>query len=181
MRNLWGSSVLSQLPGAEPATAGRKKKRRVGRNEETGGSLVRQIHGSLVRTFAFSHKIKNDRIFSIEYKAPKNDGFVTVIRRKPGKAFEAVGGKVTLEVGTKLALSRHQVKILSNCMEEQTIPDLMKLTGRTDRTKSRNQVLRPLLGDGLIEMTIPDKPTSSKQKYRLTEAGKRYILANRKF
>jgi ATP-dependent DNA helicase RecG len=104
-----------------------------------------------------------------------------VIRRKPGKAFEAVGGMVTPEIGTKLALSRHQVKILSNCMEEQTIFDLMKLTGRTDRTKFRNQVLRPLLGDGLIEMTIPDKPTSSKQKYRLTEAGKRYILANRKF
>jgi ATP-dependent DNA helicase RecG len=48
----------------------------------------------------------------------------------------------------------------------------MKLMGRTDRTKFRNQVLRPLLEDGLIEMTIPDKPTSSKQKYRLTEAGK---------
>lgn len=82
-----------------------------------------------MRTFAFSHKIKNDRILSIEYKTPKNDCFVTVIRRKPGKAFEAVGGKVTPEVSTKLALSRHQVKILSNCMEEQTIPDLMKAYG----------------------------------------------------
>jgi ATP-dependent DNA helicase RecG len=80
----------------------------------------------------------------------------------------------------KLALSRHQVEILYNCLKEQSIPDLMKLMGRTDRAKFRNQVLRPLLGDGLIEMTIPDKPTSSKQKYRLTEAGKRYLLANRK-
>ncbi|MFZ5759248.1 MAG: ATP-binding protein [Thermodesulfobacteriota bacterium] len=37
------------------------------------------------------------------------DGFVTVIRRKPGKAFEAVGGKVAPEVleqvGTKSGLS----------------------------------------------------------------------------
>jgi predicted HTH transcriptional regulator len=103
------------------------------------------------------------------------DGFVTVIRRKPGKAFEAVGGKVAPEVGTKLALSRHQVEILYNCLEEQSIPDLMKLAGRTDRTKFRNQVLRPLLEDGLIEMTIPDKPTSSKQRYRLTEAGKQIL------
>lgn len=103
------------------------------------------------------------------------DGFVTVIRRKSGKAFEAVGGKVAPEVGTKSALSRHQVKILRNCLEEQAILDLMKLAGRTDRTKFRNQVLKPLLDAGFIEMTIPDKPTSSKQKYRLTEAGKKIL------
>jgi ATP-dependent DNA helicase RecG len=107
------------------------------------------------------------------------DGFVTVIRRQPGKAFEAVGGKVTPEVtpkvGTKLALSRHQVQILHNCLEERAIGDLMEIKGRSDRTKFRNQVLRPLLDAGLIEMTIPDKPTSSKQKYRLTEKGKQFL------
>ena len=52
----------------------------------------------------------------------------------------------------------------------------MSLHGRTDRTKFRRQVLRPLLEAGWLEMTVPDKPTSSKQKYRLTEKG-RYILA----
>ncbi|OKY73995.1 MAG: hypothetical protein BM485_16215 [Desulfobulbaceae bacterium DB1] len=103
------------------------------------------------------------------------DGFVSVIRRKPGKAFEAVGGKITPEVGTKLALSRHQFQILHNCLEERAIGDLMEIEGRSDRTKFRNQVLRPLLDAGLIEMTIPDKPTSSKQKYRLTEKGKQIL------
>jgi len=33
--------------------------------------------------------------------------------------------------------------------------------------------LGPLLEAGLIEMTIPDKPTSPKQRYRLTEKGRR--------
>jgi len=48
----------------------------------------------------------------------------------------------------------------------------MQLVGRSDRTKFRNQVLNPLLEEGLLLMTIPDKPTSSLQKYRLTEKGK---------
>lgn len=51
----------------------------------------------------------------------------------------------------------------------------MKVAGGTDRTKFRNQVLRPLLDAGLVEMTIPNKPTSSKQKYRLTERGKQIL------
>ncbi len=33
-------------------------------------------------------------------------------------------------------------------------------------------MLKPLLEAGWLEMTIPDKPTSSKQKYRLTTRGR---------
>ncbi|MFZ5759851.1 MAG: Fic family protein [Thermodesulfobacteriota bacterium] len=102
------------------------------------------------------------------------DGFVSIIRRKAGKAFEAVGGKITPEVGTRLGLSRHQVEILRNCASEKAIGELMDLIGRANRTKFRDQVLRPLLDAGLVEMTIPNKPTSSRQKYRLTGKGKQY-------
>jgi len=51
----------------------------------------------------------------------------------------------------------------------------MSLVGRSNRTKFRDQVLKPLLDAGFIEMTIPDKPTSSKQKYRLTEKGSQIV------
>ena len=77
---------------------------------------------------------------------------------------------------TKLALSRHQVEVMSNSLDNSSLKELMKLTGRADRTKFRHHVLRPLIDDGLIEMTLPDKPRSSKQKYRLTERG-RTVLA----
>jgi len=75
------------------------------------------------------------------------------------------------QVGTKLALSRHQVEILHKCLIDSGITELMEIAGRTDRTKFRNQVLNPLIEAGLLEMTLPDKPRSSKQKYRLTEKG----------
>jgi ATP-dependent DNA helicase RecG len=75
------------------------------------------------------------------------------------------------QVGTKSALSRDQVKILRNCSEDSSLLELMTVSGRSDRTKFRNQVLNPLIDAGLVEMTIPEKPRSSKQKYRLTGLG----------
>ena len=79
------------------------------------------------------------------------------------------------QVSTKLALSQHQVEILRKCREDSPLVDLMAIAGRSDRTKFRHQVLNPLLEEGLIEMTIPDKPRSSKQRYRLTEKGRKFL------
>jgi len=76
------------------------------------------------------------------------------------------------QVGTKLALSEHQVTVLAASGEAQPLKGLMARCGRSDRTKSRKQVLRPLLDAGLLELTIPDKPRSSLQRYRATDAGR---------
>ena len=38
-----------------------------------------------------------------------------------------------------------------------------------------NKVIRVLLGDQTIEMTIPDKPNSRLQKYRLTAKGRAWL------
>ena len=44
-----------------------------------------------------------------------------------------------------------------------------------DNKHFRRTYLLPALHAGLIEMTIPDKPRSSKQSYRLTHAGSTYL------
>ena len=82
-------------------------------------------------------------------------------------------------VGTMSALSQHQVEILNKCLIDTGITEHMGIAGRTDRTKFRNQVLNPLIEAGLLEMTVPDKPRSSKQKYRVTEKGQD-LLAKQK-
>ncbi|GHV84988.1 Fic family protein [Spirochaetia bacterium] len=42
-------------------------------------------------------------------------------------------------------------------------------------SRSFKRHIEPLLADGLIEMTVPDKPNSRLQKYRLTDEGKAYL------
>ena len=89
--------------------------------------------------------------------------------------FMVTAYKKTEQVGTKSALSQHQVNILRKCLIETGIIELMAITGRTDRTKFRHQVLNPLIAARLLEMSIPNKPTSSKQKYRLTDEGEKLL------
>jgi predicted HTH transcriptional regulator len=74
-------------------------------------------------------------------------------------------------VGTKSGPSRDQVVLLALAREPKPISDLMAVVGWRHRTKFRDKLLRPLLDSGLIAMTEPDKPTSSRQRYVTTELG----------
>lgn len=96
------------------------------------------------------------------------DGFVTVIRRKAGKAFEAVGGhapEVTPEVWGMLSIMQG----------EMARSEIMSRLGLTDEKHFREYYQQLSTKLGLIEMTIPDKPRSSRQKYRLTDKGRRLL------
>jgi Fic family protein len=49
--------------------------------------------------------------------------------------------------------------------------DIFIAIGMYGDSRAFNRILRPLLNNGFVEMTIPDKPNSKLQKYRLTEKG----------
>jgi len=64
------------------------------------------------------------------------------------------------------------------CLEgEMGRQALQEAMGLRDAEHFRKTYLLPSLRVGAIEMTIPDKPKSSKQQYRLNALGKR--LKNR--
>ncbi|WP_144937077.1 RNA-binding domain-containing protein [Pseudomonas alabamensis] len=67
---------------------------------------------------------------------------------------------------------QEQTTLLRRMTGDHTVTELMTFVGRNNRTKFRTMVLAPLLALGMVEMTIPDKPNSSKQRYRLTLAGR---------
>jgi predicted HTH transcriptional regulator len=68
---------------------------------------------------------------------------------------------VTLQV-------KNLVSIIIGEMTRQELQEKLKLS---DRMNFLNNYLQPALRERVIEMTIPDKPKSNKQKYRLTVLG----------
>ena len=97
---------------------------------------------------------------------------------KSGPSRDQVGAKSGPsrdQVGTKSGLSRDQVELIRKCEHEKPAGELMQAIGRSNRSKFREKVLRPLMKAGLLEMTIPDKPRSRHQRYRLTDEGKELL------
>jgi len=56
--------------------------------------------------------------------------------------------------------------------------DIRRMLGLKDRAHGRERYVNPSLEGGWITMTIPDKPNSRLQQYRLTPQGEAYLKAN---
>jgi len=81
------------------------------------------------------------------------------------------------QVATKLSLSWKQVAPVMKMMQEERLAKELRMAmDMKDSTHFKKTILDPLLGEGIIAMTSPDKPTSPNQRYFLTEKG-RAILA----
>ena len=83
-----------------------------------------------------------------------------------------------------LFIEGENLEVLSETGRQTTMLRSKKLMNRADlqkklRLKSqanfRERYLKPALESGLIEMTISDKPKSSRQMYRLTLKGKQTL------
>ncbi len=105
------------------------------------------------------------------------DGFVTTIRRNPERAFEAVTGKkrrrtgqgtgvVTGEVAEQVTEDvKRVILVLERERTRAQIQTALRLKGRAN---FEERYLKPAIEAGLVNRTIPDKPKSRLQKYRLT-------------
>ena len=66
-----------------------------------------------------------------------------------------------------------QVRALLNALEgEMMRKSIQDKLGLQNRDNFEKVYLRPALEAGLLERTIPDKPNSRLQKYRLTDQGR---------
>ena len=81
------------------------------------------------------------------------------------------------QVGAKLGVSKGQVgakslAILKACTKPKRRTEIFKLLGLANKYNNYERHVLPLVEQGLLAMTIPDKPKSSDQKYYTTEEGK---------
>lgn len=85
------------------------------------------------------------------------------------------GGTEHATVHVAEHVTEQVLQLLRACRGEQSRAELMDAVGLTHREHFREAYLVPALAMGYLEMTIPDKPKSSRQKYRLTPAGHTFL------
>ena len=66
----------------------------------------------------------------------------------------------------------HITKLITRLQGEMSREELMRLFDLKDRKYFTIMYIKPALNSGYIEMTVPEKPRSSKQKYILTNKGR---------
>jgi len=91
-----------------------------------------------------------------------------------GSTEENVSAQVTAQVAAQVE------KLLGAVINSPlSREELQSVTGIKHREHLRKTYLDPLITSGWIERTIPDKPTSSLQKYRATEKGRTWLTQRR--
>ncbi|MBK8482382.1 MAG: putative DNA binding domain-containing protein [Proteobacteria bacterium] len=93
---------------------------------------------------------------------------------KTSQGTDLVGDSVTDSVGDP-------VDRLLGALESGPLAtaQLQKALGLKHRPTFKENYLKPALAERLIEMTVPDKPSSRLQKYRLTDAGRARLSTKR--
>jgi len=96
---------------------------------------------------------------------------IRLVLQEAGHAFKVqfIKEKHTPEVTPEVTPEMRLLQAMAGDMSRKEIQDGLKLK---DEEHLRKAYLLPALEAGFIEMTIPDKPRSSKQRYRLTEKGR---------
>lgn len=101
--------------------------------------------------------------------------FVQTIRRTV--ATSEVTGEVPVEVTPEVTPEvARMLRILVDPLPRKKIQEKL---GLNDNEHFRLYYILACLEAGLIEMTIPDKPKSSRQKYRLSAKGRAWVAANK--
>ena len=105
------------------------------------------------------------------------DGFVTTVWRPKVSGPRELAPDVTPDVTPDVApdVAPAVARMLSVVQGEMSRREIQEKLGLADEKHFREHYQQPAIAQGLLEMTIPSKPRSKQQKYRLTDNGRAAI------
>ena len=119
---------------------------------------------------------------------PDNVDFKVIIWRNParlgpvgaqlGSSQGTVGAQLGRSQGAVRAQSPREKCLILLAGSELKRKEIAVGVRMPSRSGYLSRMLAELVEDGLIERTIPDKPNSSQQRYRLTEKGQQVVRGN---
>jgi|GEM_PF-5966307 len=121
---------------------------------------------NVLRSFSLSHEL-----LSMGYQRAYPQPSASVSLVAPEKAYVPPYSVTNTIIHLLAEISEQvtdQVECLMSAIGSETLSakELLERLGLKHRLTFSNNYLRPALELGLIEMTVPDKPNSSKQQYR---------------
>lgn len=76
--------------------------------------------------------------------------------------------KVQVEAQVEAQVSETELKIIQFCVEPKSRKEILDHIGYSNHTKNYKTFIVPLIEKDYLRLTIPDKPTSSQQRYTAT-------------
>ncbi|MCL7488846.1 MAG: Fic family protein [Desulfobulbaceae bacterium] len=119
-----------------------------------------------VESLVFAHQAEYYQVLQESTNRTDSAPFITFMLRMILDAVTSSAPQVAPQVTPQVS------RLLAVIQGEMSREALQEALNLQDRKSFRERYLQPALAEGLIEMTIPDKPTSRLQKYRLTDKGR---------
>lgn len=93
--------------------------------------------------------------------------FVIVFRRKSNQEGNQVSNQVSNQVHpSKPLLSKAQKDIVNFCSVPRSAQEILSRLGLSNQSINKKRHILPLVDMGVLEMTNPENPNASNQKYR---------------
>ncbi|MDK9706405.1 MAG: Fic family protein [Desulforhopalus sp.] len=124
-----------------------------------------------VESLVFEHQAAYYKALQESSNLADSAPFITFMLRMILQAVTTVAPQVTPQVTPQVG------ELLLAIQGEASRETLQTALGLQDRKSFRERYLKPALADGLIEMTVPDKPNSRLQRYRLTDKGRNWLAS----
>jgi ATP-dependent DNA helicase RecG len=113
-----------------------------------------------------------------EFRTDEDRTFFTVvlpIHMRAPQASTQVSPQVSTQVND--LLNDRAIAILKFCLVPQDRTAIQRKLGMKSAKNIRDRHLKPLIADGLLEMTDPSHPNAPTQKYRTTDLGRARLAA----